>query len=129
MSQIVASGTTGACAWKLTRTSRNYTLTISGTGAMDNYSSSSNSPWHSYRNDITTLDLQQGVTTIGNYAFSFCSRLTSVINLSLVPQIINSNIFDDVNKSNCSLIVPTSSVSAYKNAAVWRDFAPNITGR
>jgi hypothetical protein len=74
----VASGTTGACLWELTGTSGNYTLTISGSGAMGDYSNNSNSPWYSYRNDITTLNLQQGVTTIGNWAFHKCYGLTSV---------------------------------------------------
>jgi uncharacterized repeat protein (TIGR02543 family) len=78
MSQVVASGTTGDCTWTLTGTSGNYTLTISGAGAMGDYSSSSNIPWYSYLNGIKTLDLQQGVTTIGNYAFYECSGLTSV---------------------------------------------------
>jgi hypothetical protein len=78
MSQVVASGTTGACTWELTGTSGNYTLTISGSGAMGNYNSGSAAPWFSYGDDITTLDLQQGVTTIGNFAFFNCYDVTSV---------------------------------------------------
>jgi Flp pilus assembly protein protease CpaA len=78
MSQVVASGITGACTWELTGTSGNYTLTISGSGAMGDYGQYDNSPWYSYRTGIKTLDLQQGVTTIGNFAFIYCSGLTSV---------------------------------------------------
>jgi hypothetical protein len=74
----VASGTTGDCTWTLTGTSPNYTLTISGNGALGNFSYTGG-PWYSYRSNIKTLDIQQGVTTIGNYAFSNCSGLTSVI--------------------------------------------------
>jgi hypothetical protein len=86
MSQVVASGTTGACTWELTGTSGNYTLTISGAGAMGDYGYGG-SPWYSYRNDITTLDLQQGVTAIGDYAFYFCSVLTSVTSPNSVTSI------------------------------------------
>jgi hypothetical protein len=78
MAQTVDSGTTGACTWELTGTSDNYTLTISGNGAMENYNYSFVAPWYSYRYHIKTLDIQQGITTIGSYAFSGCINLTSV---------------------------------------------------
>lgn len=43
-------------------------LTVSGTGAMYNYSNRDViSPWHSY--EITAAVLEEGVTSIGNYAF------------------------------------------------------------
>jgi hypothetical protein len=76
-SQVVASGTTGDCTWELTGTTGNYTLTISGSGAMGDYGDGG-SPWFSYNSDIKTLDIQQGVTSIGDYAFSVCYGLTSV---------------------------------------------------
>jgi hypothetical protein len=77
--EIVASGTTGQCAWVLTGTSGDYTLTISGSGAMADYSSSlEETPWHSYREDIKTLVIGQGVSVIGGLAFRYCTGLTSV---------------------------------------------------
>jgi hypothetical protein len=82
ISQVVDSGTTGDCTWTLTGTADNYKLTftaISDDGAMGNYTSSGSMPWYSYLSDIKTVDIQQGVTTIGNYAFYECSGLTSVI--------------------------------------------------
>ena len=54
------------------------TLTISGTGAMTDYTSSSSMPWNSYKSKIETVVVTDGVTSIGNSAFSFCSGLTSV---------------------------------------------------
>ncbi|GHT51672.1 hypothetical protein AGMMS49982_09730 [Bacteroidia bacterium] len=49
-------------------------MTISGTGAMAyNY----NAPWSSYRTQITSVSIS-GVTSIGGFAFSGCSGLTSV---------------------------------------------------
>jgi hypothetical protein len=87
--QTVASGETGNCTWTLTGTSENYTLTISGDGAMGNYAYNYTSPWYSYRTDIKTLDIQQGVTSIGNYAFYECSGLTSVTIPATVQTVAN----------------------------------------
>ena len=57
-------------------------LTISGSGAMTNYSSSdrlsTNSPWESYKNSIKSVTIEKGVTAIGKYAFTDCSKLNSV---------------------------------------------------
>ena len=50
-------------------------LTISGKGEMDN---SSSVPWHSYKSDIVSVVIEDGVTTIGNEAFYYCDSLTSV---------------------------------------------------
>ena len=52
------------------------TLTISGTGAMADYSWGT-APWYSYRSQIDSVSIS-GVTSIGNAAFYNCSGLTSV---------------------------------------------------
>lgn len=49
------------------------TLTISGTGEMDY-----NTPWYPYRDNIKTVLIEQGVTSIGSNAFHSCSSLISV---------------------------------------------------
>ena len=53
-----------------------HTLTISGSGAMQNYDGTP--PWYSYRKDIKAVVIEDGVTKIGNRAFNECSSLTSV---------------------------------------------------
>lgn len=53
-------------------------LTISGTGNMADYSDSSKSPWDQYKENITTVVIQDGVENIGNSAFSGCTNLTDV---------------------------------------------------
>ncbi len=55
----------------------NGVLTISGTGTMTNYSSA-NMPWITVRNDIKSVLIKPGVTSIGNYAFYGCTNLRSV---------------------------------------------------
>ena len=58
------------------------TLTISGTGDMDNYASSyygTPAPWYNqHRNQIKTVVIEDGVTSVGNYAFYQCMNLASV---------------------------------------------------
>lgn len=55
-------------------------LTISGNGRMNDYSSSSKlrAPWYSQRSKITSIEVTKGVTSIGNYAFYGCDNVTSV---------------------------------------------------
>ena len=45
-------------------------LRIFGTGAMTNYTSSSVTPWAAHKNDIVKIVIEDGVTTIGEFAFS-----------------------------------------------------------
>ena len=69
----------GSCGTNVTYTfvSSTGTLTIQGSGAMTNYYSIS-IPWSSYKGDIKTVIIKEGVTSIGNSAFLGCSGLTSV---------------------------------------------------
>ncbi len=93
----VASGTCGANGDNLTWILyENGTLLIRGSGAMANWSSSSNVPWYSYRETITDIVLPQGLTSIGNNAFYECSSLTSVT----IPSSVTS--IGDFAFSGCS---------------------------
>ena len=70
------TGTTGDCTYTLDTDEG--TLVISGSGAMADYSSSSSVPWYSYRSYVKTVTIEDGVTSIGNDAFYYCTSLTSV---------------------------------------------------
>lgn len=74
----VSAAESGTCGASLTWTLDNGTLNISGTGAMSNYTTGSNTPWYSSREDITSVTIGTGVTSIGDYAFSQCSNLASI---------------------------------------------------
>ena len=54
------------------------TLTISGTENIPNYSDLSRRPWHDYVDKIEKVVIQEGVTSIGQFAFCGCRSLTSV---------------------------------------------------
>ena len=72
----VDSGTCGEnLTWTLTDDG---TMTISGTGAMDNYESASDAPWYTNRTSVTAIVIEDGVTTIGARAFYNCVALADV---------------------------------------------------
>ena len=68
----------GACGENLTWTlDAAGTLTVSGTGAMEDFGYKG-APWYQSRDSIKTVVVENGVTTIGDYAFNDCSSLTSI---------------------------------------------------
>ncbi|MDR2853982.1 MAG: leucine-rich repeat protein [Prevotellaceae bacterium] len=79
------SGDCGANGSNLTWTLTGYygdkTLTISGTGDMANYLLGGMVPWSSYRSQITTLVIDEGVTSIGHFAFWRCIGLTGTLTI------------------------------------------------
>ena len=73
---------------------------------------------------LTTITIPSSVTSIDSVAFHNCTGLTSVVCNITSPLQINGSVFDLVNQSACSLIVPTESITAYQSAAYWQNFAP-----
>ena len=73
-SEIVDSGTSNNMNWNL---NGNGVLTISGTGNMPDYTAAIQ-PWYKYRESIKQVKIGDGITGIGNYAFSGCTSLTDV---------------------------------------------------
>ena len=77
-----SADTSGECGenltWKYEEATQ--TLTISGSGAMDDYYSYQlrKAPWYDYRNVIREVIIEEGVTTIGVSAFDHCSAMTVV---------------------------------------------------
>lgn len=86
---VTASGTCGAnLTWSLDSAG---TLTISGTGAMEDYyidvydlsgtvsSKIKYAPWHSQCSSIKTVYIGDEVTSIGDWAFYECDKLTEIV--------------------------------------------------
>ncbi len=74
--ETVNSGTCGSSvSWNL---GSDGTLTISGSGAMTNYSSSTPAPWNSQKSAIKSVIITDGVTSIGNSAFRDCDSIETV---------------------------------------------------
>ena len=85
---ITSAAANGNCGDNLNWSFSNQgVLSISGFGAMTNYNNS-NPPWQSYSYELTSIVINEGVTTIGNYAFDFYSdNLSSVFLPSSLTQI------------------------------------------
>ena len=76
-----ATGDGSGVTWHLTENTDDpstYTLTISGSGAMEDYLMSSNQPWCSFRKQITSVVVSPGVTSIGNLAFALSRNIIHV---------------------------------------------------
>lgn len=133
-----AAGDGSGVTWQLTENTDDpstYTLTIRGSGAMEDYLMSSNQPWRSFRDQITSVVVSPGVTSIGNLAFtrfsklihvdiadsvvsigeqafSDCSRLTDIT----VPQsvtYIDANAFDSCTKLS-SITLSTNNITSIR---------------
>ena len=86
------------------------TLTISGTGAMKDYSSSegNRSPAHNNSN-VKKVVIEDGVTSIGNQAFPFCRKLASVTIPDSVTSIENYAFYEC--SSLTDIVIPNSVTS------------------
>ena len=82
----------GDLTWTLTADG---TLTISGKGAMKNYDAN-NSPVAQKTDSVKKVVIQEGVTSIGDYAFFDCSNLTDIT----IPESVTS--IEECAFQNCS---------------------------
>ena len=99
------------------------TLTISGTGAMADYDSG-NPGWYNYRDNISSIVIGDGVTSIGGNAFYGCSSLTSVT-VCATACTLGNGAFDGC-ASDLKIYVFSDKVNYYKSAENWSDYASNI---
>lgn len=73
-SDLMLSGSTGGIKYELTNSG---VLTLKGTGAMLDFGTST-APWYEKRYFVRSVQIEDGITAIGNYAFNGCSSLSSV---------------------------------------------------
>lgn len=89
------------------------TLIITSQGAMQDYTSARETPWFSDRADIRKIVVQNGVTSIGNYAFYGCENVTSVTLPATVTQIGKLAFYGCRNLSSLTLPDSLTMVEDY----------------
>lgn len=115
LKKAVNTSTVNKCGdnltWKIETINGQNVLTIAGKGEMYNFNKISNikAPWDKKRDNINKIIIKEGVTNIGDSAFSSCSKLESV---EIADSVIN------IGKSSFSycfklesIIIPDSVTS------------------
>lgn len=98
-------------------------LTISGNGKMQDYGSS-NRPWEAYVNDIQTVVIEDGVTSVGEYAFYNLDSLSSVVLPNGITT-INSYAFGSCDALT-EIILPKTLETIWNDAFVYDTSLVNI---
>lgn len=119
---IIDSGICGIdLVWKLTNDG---CLTISGTGAMFDFEEFG-SPWSEYIMDIKCVVIEQGATSIGEYAFQPCLYLT---NVQISDSVSSIGAFAFMDCSSLSeLVLPSGLTNIGMYAFSWCSSLSSIT--
>lgn len=62
-------------------------ITVSGKGKMEDWTDASKPPWCFYIKDIRKVVVEEGVASVGSYAFSACEKLTDILLADTVEQL------------------------------------------
>ena len=109
----------------------------------------STSPWSHFDDELEHVVINDGVTSVGAYAFAMCSKLTSVSLPSSVFQIDQAAFYTsnlvridiprietvslaqfafDCCPEGLSIVVPSTLLSTYKSAANWSTYGDKLVG-
>lgn len=110
-----ANGTCGT-SLKWSYTSSDKTLTVSGSGDMTDYKSSSEVPWYSARHAIETIKIESGVTSIGSYAFYNSSAAKAIEMADSVTRIgdFGFSLCQNLEKAELSASLTSVGKSAFE---------------
>ncbi len=102
------------------------TLTIFGTGAMYDYAFEDFSPWYTHKESLKTLVLEEGMTSIGEYAFYRCYGFTENL---IIPNSVTSIGYVAFNtcKFTGSLTIPNNVTSIGDYAFTSCNFRGSLT--
>ena len=89
------SGVSGEVSWSYN--SETNELSITGSGAMADYSEDNLPPWYNYRREINSIYVGEGVTKLGKYAFY---NLTHVIKVKIDAISLSNLSYSSANVGN-----------------------------
>lgn len=118
----LGSGSCGSdCQWSL---GDDGILNIFGTGQMNDFMSNAATPWNSLNSSITSVNIGNGITSVGNNAFHALSNVTSITIGNSVTSIGNYA-FQNMTNVTGTLVIPDSVTTIGYNAF---NGLRNITG-
>ena len=75
---VYAADASGTCGEGVVWSLNDGNLTIEGSGAMTDYTEQNFAPWNEQREEIQSITISDGITSIGDLAFYHCTNLTTV---------------------------------------------------
>lgn len=110
-----AAATNNSCGEGVTWALADGTLTISGTGRMTNFTKDAPAPWADQADQITTVEVEGTVTSVGATAFKDCTALTTV-NIADGVEYIEAGAFNGtaLTELNIPLSVGCIKTGAFK---------------
>lgn len=99
------------------------TLVISGNGAMADYESQTDRPWQSYASSIVKVIVEDGVTTVGDYAFAYMGNVTDI---TIPDNITSIGMYAFISMLNAEGLYIPSAVTTIGEAAFMN--CPTLTG-
>ncbi|MBE6634284.1 MAG: hypothetical protein E7620_08105 [Ruminococcaceae bacterium] len=103
------SGTCGELNWSL---GDDFTLTLTGSGAMADYADSADIPWASQAANILKISLPEGLTYIGEKSFYGCKKLNSLQLPSTVKSVGDKAFFNCSSLTSLTLSPALTSLGA-----------------
>lgn len=116
----------GDCGEGLKWAYDNGTLTIFGSGVMDDYTSG-NQPWAEHLADVTEVVVGKDVSAIGQNAFRGCTSLVTVTSRAIIVPTFGSDALADCTALD-EIFVPVTSETAYEAASGWSAFSSVMKG-
>ncbi len=77
-----------------------------------------------YCTGLTSIEIPSSVTSIGNYAFGGCTSLASVVSCIAAEDLfaINAGAFSGIDNEACTLYVPAGAAATYAATDGWSNF-------
>lgn len=103
----VNEGESNSVAWSIDAT----TLKITGSGKMADYDEANQAPWYSNDSTITAIEIEDGVTSIGNHAFCGLSNAQTIT----IPNSVERIGIDAFENAKCE----TAEANGFRYVGNW----------